>query len=234
MDINQLAMEIEALKGRNAEMDAQNQFSGFMDKYGQSMSGDEDIGMAVLNEFNRRGIDMGMVSFEAVQSVLDEIRAEAQSVMDKIKMDQRQVADLMDQVATVSEAVAAATGAVPDADMTTGLPPPGTDAIAAGIDNMAAMEPPPLPMEGDMAAMEPEMPPPEQLPMEGDMAAMEPEMPPPEQLPPPPVVSDERMKNVVPKTMSFRPKAKTAMAQPEVPKFKFPGFMIDAARKGVD
>jgi hypothetical protein len=137
-----------------------------MDKYGTKFSGDEGIGVAILAELGRRGIDTSAAD-EAVQDILDRIRAEATAVLDKIKMDERTVSDLMDKVATVEEAVQAAGGAVPGADANVGTMPPEIN-LEGGMPPEAVAE----------------MPPPEEAPPMEEPAAI-----------PPGIPSDQRLKS---------------------------------------
>jgi hypothetical protein len=200
------------LEGSAAEQQATQQRTQFMDKYGTKFSGDEGLGVAILAELGRRGIDTGAAD-EAVQDILDQIRAEATAILDKIKMDERTVSDLMDKVATVEESVAAATGATPGADTAIGTPPPpidlgGAPAMDMGMggappieggamppveggpptDAAGAMAAPPSMEGGDMGGLPP-------IPAEAGAAGTGAPMP----TPPPetsPTLSDERVKRV--------------------------------------
>jgi outer membrane biosynthesis protein TonB len=167
------------LENGMAQQQAAQQQTQFMDKYGTKFSGDEGIGVAILAELGRRGIDTSAAD-EAVQDILDRIRAEATAILDKIKMDERTVSDLMDQVATVEEAVNAATGAAPGADAQVQTPPPTAEEMG--------MTPPP-----EEAAL-----PPEEAAMPPEEAALPPEEmaapPPEEEAPPPEIPSDRRLK----------------------------------------
>jgi hypothetical protein len=209
--LEELAQRLAMLEGSAAQQQESQMRGQFMDKYGTKFSGDEGIGIAILNELNRRGIDTSAAD-EAVQDILDTIRAEATAVLDKIKMDERTVSDLMDKVSTVEESIAAVTGATPGADVAVGTSPPPPEDIASDLA--------PPPPEGDMGAMGGEMPPPE-----GDMGAMGGEMPPPEEgappeevpmpeaagMPPeealpPEIPSDRRVKSVIRSRINTRPK----------------------------
>jgi hypothetical protein len=199
------------LEGSAAEQQATQQRTQFMDKYGTKFSGDEGLGVAILAELGRRGIDTGAAD-EAVQDILDQIRAEATAILDKIKMDERTVSDLMDKVASVEESVAAATGATPGADTAIGTPPPPIDLGGAppmDMGSMPSVEGGAVPAEGgpptdaaasmavppstegmDMGGLPP-------IPAEagGGGAAVP---PPPTEQPPPtsPMLSDERVKRI--------------------------------------
>jgi hypothetical protein len=81
----------------------------FMDKYGQKFNNNNAVGVAILNELNRRGVDTSAAD-EAVQQILDQVRQEAQQVLDMINNQQSQVSDLMNNVQAISESVSSATG----------------------------------------------------------------------------------------------------------------------------
>jgi K+/H+ antiporter YhaU regulatory subunit KhtT len=183
MEMDELAAELAALKGNLAQRDQMETQRGFIDKYGSKFSGDEGIGVAILGELGRRGIDTSAAD-EAVQEILDNIRMEATAILDKIKGEQSAVSDLMDKMNTIEESIEAASGAMPDsAGAEVGMPPEGA--------------PPPEP--GMSPEMEGAMPPEEG--MGGEMPPPEGggEAPPPEEgaQPPEGEVSDRRMKYIL-------------------------------------
>jgi hypothetical protein len=136
--LEELAARLGELENSALQSSMAQEQTGFMDKYGTKFSGDEGIGVAILAELGRRGVDTSAAD-EAVQDILDQIRAEATAILDKIKMDERTVSDLMDKVSTVEESVAAATGAVPGADAMVGTPPPPLDLGGSGLGDAALM-----------------------------------------------------------------------------------------------
>ena len=178
MELDELAQRLGMLEESAATEAAAKEKAGFMDKYGTKFSGDEGIGVAILAELGRRGVDTSAAD-EAVMEILDQIRMEATQILDKIKMDEKAVSDLMDKVQTIEEGVHAATGATPDA----GAPPD------AGIPPLPDAAGAPPPMDMDMGAPPPggDVPPPM------DMGAPPPggDVPPPMDVP-----SDEQLKNI--------------------------------------
>ena len=70
------------------EPDTPSQKKHFMDKYGAMFSGDEDIGMAILAEINRRGVS---ATARVVKEILGAMRAEAIALLEKIKVQQAEV-----------------------------------------------------------------------------------------------------------------------------------------------
>lgn len=203
--LEQVIARLAAIEDGNAQQQAMQQQNQFMGQYGDRFGNDPGIGTAILGELDRRGIDTSAAD-EAVQDILDNIRAEATAILDKIKMDERTVGDMLDKVGAMEEAVAMATGAAPGADMNIGTPPPpvdmgmgmggAADPMSAGMD--AGLSPPldgasALPADTGSAASPAETP----VSPEGSMPP-EPAVPPAaeEPLPPSGVLSDERLKAV--------------------------------------
>ena len=124
-------MELDELAGRLQALEEDKLKSAFMDKYGQRFSGNEGIGVAVLAELQRRGIDTSAAD-EAVQEILNQLRAEAQNVLDSIIVMQQEVIQQMDKIQAIDDAVKGATGqettpeGMPPATEEP-LPPPPTD-----------------------------------------------------------------------------------------------------------
>jgi hypothetical protein len=213
MTMEELAAEIEMLKGAESDRAAQAEFGGFMDKYGTKFSGDEGIGVAILGEMGRRGINAAAVGADRViNEILDTIRQEATQVLDKIKADRETVNALVSQVQDIQQAVDAATAGEETTPMegVLDLPAPEEGAVApeemmspveeAGMDMGAP------PMEGDMGGAPPPggdmggAPPPTDMGT-GDMGApggdmgVEGELPPPAQ--PPVIPSDKHVKRMI-------------------------------------
>ena len=193
-------MELEDLEGRLKALEDDKVQSSFVDKYGAKFANDRDIGVAILNELNRRGVDVSAAD-DAVQEILDQIRAEATALLDKIKQNQAEVSDLMNTVNDVDEAVQAASGAPLPADM----PPDATSALPEAV--------PPADAPPATEAPTPEATP-APLPEEAMGAApTEPaeETPAPEEPPTPDTtLSDERIKTIRSKVAAKR--APTASA----------------------
>jgi hypothetical protein len=219
MDLEQLAARLQAMEDQNAQNQQQQAQSGFMDKYGMKFSNDGDLGVAILGELNRRGIDVSAAD-DAVQQILDQIRSEATTLLDKLKSSQAEVSDLANKINQIDESVMAAKGenappeaAAPPVDPMMAAPPP--EAAAPPVDPMAGGMPP------DMGAPPPAdagvLPPPADAggaPPPPDMGAPPPDagMAPPadqivEQQPQMQMLSDERMKNIVSRLPKPKPVA---------------------------
>ena len=214
MDMQEMALRLGNLeRARSEDMQKMAQ-QAFMDKYGSRVSNNESLGLVILNELNRRGVDVSAAD-EAVQQILDQLRMEATALLDTIKDTMTDASDLIDKVDTMQEAVEVA-GMATGADMSQ----PSAAMNAGELPPVEPMEPPPpMPPEGgDMGGMPPEggdmggMPPeggepapaPEggMPPEGGDMGGMPPEggepapAPAPEEMPPQNTPSDARIKRV--------------------------------------
>ena len=116
MDLEELAARLGNLE---AERDANKQKAAeeaFMNKYGDRISNNKDLGLAILNELNRRGVDTSAAD-EAVEQVLNQLRMELVNLLDTIKDNQNQAINLQDKLDTAMDAindVQAASGVTPD------------------------------------------------------------------------------------------------------------------------
>lgn len=205
MDIAELEMRLAALEQSKKQSDQGAMLDGFMDKYGTRFNGNRGLGLTVLNELSRRGVDVSAAD-DAVQKITDELRMEATALLDNLKEAQAQVSEAQaqvsaftDKVNTVDEAVMSAQGGAP-----MGEPAPDMSAEApAPMEEPAPMPEEQAPMEEPAPDMSAEEPAP-------DMSAEEPapeadmgNLPPPEQaFPDANVLSDENMKNIVKEPMT--------------------------------
>ena len=196
-DFNGLEPRLQALEeftnGLRAEREKQMQeqeLQQLLDSYGMQFNGRRDVGMEILNQLHRRGVDTSAASSNAVQDIITDMQAQIAQLYDDFnqkrqEMDQiqQQAAQLTDQINNIDQVVADTTGDGSEIPVPTNMSPeqmPATD---------ATMAPPP-------AADESVTPPP------ADMS-VPPEQPAPDttsEVPPPapeqPVVSDVRLKNV--------------------------------------
>lgn len=194
-DFNGLEPRLQALEeftnGLRAEREKQMQeqeLQQLLDSYGMQFNGRRDVGMEILNQLHRRGVDTSAASSNAVQDIITDMQAQIAQLYDDFnqkrqEMDQiqQQAAQLTDQINNIDQVVADTTGdgseipvptnmspeQAPDATMT---PPPAAD---------ESVTPPPADM-----SVPPEQPAPDTTS----------EVPPP--APEQPVVSDVRLKNV--------------------------------------
>lgn len=195
-DFNGLEPRLQALEeftnGLRAEREKQAQeqeLQQLLDSYGMQFNGRRDVGMEILNQLHRRGVDTSAASSNAVQDIITDMQAQIAQLYDDFnqkrqEMDQiqQQAAQLTDQINNIDQVVADTTGDGSEIPVPTNMSPeqPAPD---------ATMAPPP-------AADESVTPPP------ADMS-VPPEQPAPDttsEVPPPapeqPVVSDVRLKNV--------------------------------------
>lgn len=143
MDLEELSMRLGSLeRARATDMQKAAQ-QAFMDKYGSRISNNSSLGLIILNELNRRGVDTSAAD-EAVQEILDQLRMEATMLLDTIKDTMEQGSELLDKIDNMQESVEAA-------------------AAATGADMSVASEEMPAELSEAEAGMMPE----EQPPMEG-------------------------------------------------------------------
>ena len=196
MTLEELSMRLTALEdSAKAERDAKRQ-QEFMDKYGNMFSNNRDIGIAILNQLDKQGVDTSAAG-EAIQSIIQDVLMECAALFNIFKNALQQQGELLDKVSSIAQAV------------DTALLPQGAD-----IQSMLAQPMPGMPPEG----MPPEGMPPEGMPPEGagTTAPPPPEGMPPEGMPPegagnltppppPPegVTSDRRVKSII-RTNSMR------------------------------
>ena len=194
-DFNGLEPRLQALEeftnGLRAEREKQAQeqeLQQLLDSYGMQFNGRRDVGMEILNQLHRRGVDTSAASSNAVQDIITDMQAQIAQLYDDFnqkrqEMDQiqQQAAQLTDQINNIDQVVADTTGdgseipvptnmsqeQAPDATMT---PPPAAD---------ESVTPPPADMS---------------VPPEQPASDTTSEVPPP--VPEQPVVSDVRLKNV--------------------------------------
>ena len=190
MDLEELSMRLGSLeRARASDMQKAAQ-QAFMDKYGSRISNNTSLGLIILNELNRKGIDTSAAD-EAVQEILDQLRMEATMLLDTIKDNMEQGSELLDKINDMQESVeaaAAATGA--DLSVSSEEVPAEISEAEAG---MAPEGQPPMEGTPDMG------PAPEGMPADAGMGEPPAEVPPEqtqEQLPEGDVVSDARMKRI--------------------------------------
>ena len=191
-DFNGLEPRLQALEeftnGLRAEREKQAQeqeLQQLLDSYGMQFNGRRDVGMEILNQLHRRGVDTSAASSNAVQDIITDMQAQIAQLYDDFnqkrqEMDQIQqrAAQLTDQINNIDQVVADTTGDGSEIPVPTNMSP-----------EQAPTEVPPAP-DATMA------PPPadESVPPEQPAPDTTSEVPPP--VPEQPVVSDVRLKNV--------------------------------------
>lgn len=198
-DFNGLEPRLQALEeftnGLRAEREKQMQeqeLQQLLDSYGMQFNGRRDVGMEILNQLHRRGVDTSAASSNAVQDIITDMQAQIAQLYDDFnqkrqEMDQiqQQAAQLTDQINNIDQVVTDATGDGSEIPVPTSMSPEQAPTeVPPALD--ATMTPPPadgsVPPEQPAPDTTDEVPPPP--PIE--------EPPVPEQ----PVVSDVRLKNV--------------------------------------
>ena len=201
-DFNGLEPRLQALEeftnGLRAEREKQAQeqeLQQLLDSYGMQFNGRRDVGMEILNQLHRRGVDTSAASRNAVQDIITDMQAQIAQLYDDFnqkrqEMDQiqQQAAQLTDQINNIDQVVADTTGDGSEIPVPTNMSP-----------EQAPTEVPPAPdatMAPPSVADESVTPPPADMSVPPEQPAPDTtsEVPPP--VPEQPVVSDVRLKNV--------------------------------------
>ena len=191
-DFNGLEPRLQALEeftnGLKAEREKQAQeqeLQQLLDSYGMQFNGRRDVGMEILNQLHRRGVDTSAASSNAVQDIITDMQAQIAQLYDDFnqkrqEMDQiqQQAAQLTDQINNIDQVVADTTGDGSEIPVSTDMSPEQAPTEVPPAPD-ATMAPPPA--DGSVP---PEQPAPDTTS----------EVPPP--VPEQPVVSDVRLKNV--------------------------------------
>ena len=184
MTLEEMSMRLASIEDSiKAERDAKRQ-QEFMDRYGTMFSNNRDIGLAILNQLDRKGVDISAAT-EAVQSIIQDVLMECAMLMNVFKNALQQQGELMEKVSDIAQAV-------------------DTAMAPTGVDIQSMLAPPEgMPPEG----VPPEGMPPEGVPPEGaSPEGMPPEGVPPEGAPPGGTTSDARVKNIIRKNGLVRPR----------------------------
>ena len=153
-DFNGLEPRLQALEeftnGLKAEREKQMQeqeLQQLLDSYGMQFNGRRDVGMEILNQLHRRGVDTSAASSNAVQDIITDMQAQIAQLYDDFnqkrqEMDQiqQQAAQLTDQINNIDQVVADTTGdgseipvptnmspEQPAPDTTSEVPPPAPE-----------------------------------------------------------------------------------------------------------
>lgn len=201
-DFNGLEPRLQALEeftnGLRAEREKQMQeqeLQQLLDSYGMQFNGRRDVGMEILNQLHRRGVDTSAASSNAVQDIITDMQAQIAQLYDDFnqkrqEMDQiqQQAAQLTDQINNIDQVVADTTGDGSEIPVPTDMSPEQMSTEVPPAPD-ATMTPPP-------AADESVTPPPADMSVPPEQPASDTtgEVPPP--IPEQPVVSDVRLKNV--------------------------------------
>lgn len=191
-DFNGLEPRLQALEeftnGLRAEREKQAQeqeLQQLLDSYGMQFNGRRDVGMEILNQLHRRGVDTSAASSNAVQDIITDMQAQIAQLYDDFnqkrqEMDQiqQQAAQLTDQINNIDQVVADTTGDGSEIPVPTNMSPEQAPTEVSPAPD-ATMAPPPADVS---------------VPPEQPASDTTSEVPPP--VPEQPVVSDVRLKNV--------------------------------------
>lgn len=129
--LEQMAQEMQAEKAAAAEKAA---IQSLKDQYGMRFGNRDDVAMEILNQLNRRGVDVSAASSNAVQDILDDMQGQIAALYDAFNQNKKEMADtqakaadLADQLNSIDETVRSATGGDMVGDEVPGATPPATD-----------------------------------------------------------------------------------------------------------
>ena len=199
-DFNGLEPRLQALEeftnGLRAEREKQAQeqeLQQLLDSYGMQFNGRRDVGMEILNQLHRRGVDTSAASSNAVQDIITDMQAQIAQLYDDFnqkrqEMDQiqQQAAQLTDQINNIDQVVADTTGDGSEIPVPTNMSP----------EQAPTNETPDATMATPPAADESVTPPPADMSVPPEQPAPDTTSEVPPSAPEQPVVSDVRLKNV--------------------------------------
>ena len=160
----------------------------------------DDVAMEILNQLNRRGVDVSAASSNAVQDILDDMQGQIAALYDAFNQNKKEMADtqakaadLADQLNSIDETVKAATGGDMVGEEVPGAVPPATD-TPSPFEPAPEAAPEPAPESAAAADAGMGEPAPETAP--ADTTAPAPEAAPAPELAPMDVPSDVRVKSI--------------------------------------
>ena len=122
MTLEEMSMRLASIEDSiKAERDAKRQ-QEFMERYGNMFSNNNEIGLAILNQLDRKGVDVSAAT-EAVQSIIQDVLMECTMLMNVFKNAMQQQGELIDKVSDIAQAVDTAM-APAGTDIQSMLPPP--------------------------------------------------------------------------------------------------------------
>lgn len=173
-ELEELTSRLSSLENSYNNDKREAREKSFFDKYGAKFKNDRGVGLSILNELDRQGIDVSAAD-EAVEHILDDLRVECRELMDIIGDVKQAVEEQADKIDAIKDVVDKEVADNPDSNVE---PDTGEGASEGG-------ETPPMPPEGGEAPMPPE----------GGESPAEPEGNPEEEKPET-VPSDERIKKI--------------------------------------
>lgn len=175
MSEEELMLQAQNEEQAQAEQAALAAQQAFMSQYGSRFSGDEPIGLAILNNLNERGIDVSAAD-TAVQEIINKLREESNHILEvtqeyvnqlnmQAQEQQAMIKQLDADAAQANLALAEKLNAV-DQAVAGAVDPMGDQAVAQQL--AAAQAEPVIPAD---TGMPPEGPPIEQAPAPEEQAA---------------------------------------------------------------
>jgi len=202
-ELEELTSRLSSLESRYDNDKREAKEKSFFDKYGAKFKNDRGVGLSILNELDRQGIDVSAAD-EAVDHILDDLRVECRELMDIIGDVKQAVEEQADKIDAIKDVVDKEVADNPDSNVE---PDTGEGASEGGeTPPLSEGGEAPMPPEGGEPPIPPEggEPPAEPMPPEGGEAPMPPEggEPPaepegnPEEEKPDTAPSDERIKKI--------------------------------------
>lgn len=212
-DINELFERLNTLSQSYENDKRAARESSFMEKFGGQFNNDRSLGIALLNELDRQGIEVGTeAAINAVNEMIDKLRVECSQLLNLIGSAKVQVEEQAQKIEKIADAVNTTIAENPDMSL---AEPPTEPPAEPPVEPPAE---PPTESSAEPPAESPTEPP-------AESSAEPPAEPPAEELPDNQTVSDARMK-FINKMKSNR------AARQSNSVFKPSRGMIEAAKRG--
>lgn len=150
--LEQMAQQLQLEKEEAAQ---EKQIQGLLDQYGMQFNNRRDVGMEILNQLNRQGVDVSAASSSAIQDIITDMQTQIAQLYDDFnqkrqEMDiiQSEAADLANKVNQIDQVVVDATSL--DAAVPTENEVPPVDAPVEGEVPPPVEGPAEAPVEGDV------------------------------------------------------------------------------------
>jgi len=100
----ELESRLQALEAAQAAAAQRSKEDSFINSYGSQFSNDRSLGVAILNELERRGVDTSAAD-EAVANIIDELRTELRGIMSLIDAVQDKAIQQSDKLDTITNVI---------------------------------------------------------------------------------------------------------------------------------
>lgn len=154
--LEQMAQQLQLEKEEAAQ---EKQIQGLLDQYGMQFNNRRDVGMEILNQLNRQGVDVSAASSSAIQDIITDMQTQIAQLYDDFnqkrqEMDiiQSEAADLANKVNQIDQVVVDATSLDAASPTENEVPPVDApvDAPVEGPVDTPVEGPAEAPVEGDV------------------------------------------------------------------------------------